>query len=58
MSLNSNKKIIKIRKELDSLDNKLLNLIKIRTKLVHKVLLNKTSKNQIVDRERIKEDGL
>ena len=54
MSLNKNKKILKIRKKLDILDNKMLNIIKIRTNLVHQVLQNKTSKKQIVDKKRIK----
>ena len=54
MSLNKNKGIKKIRKRLDSLDNKLLNIIKQRTKLVQMILANKTSKKQIIDRARIK----
>ena len=54
MSLNKNKGIKKIRKRLDSLDNKLLNIIKQRTKLVQMILSNKTSKKQIIDRARIK----
>ena len=54
MSLNKNKKINKIRKKLDVLDNKLLNIIKIRTNLVCQVLKNKTNRNQIVDKKRIK----
>ena len=54
MSLKKNKAILKVRKKLDSLDNRLLNLIKIRTKLVHQILQNKTSKKQIVDNARIK----
>ena len=53
MSLNKNKKILKIRKKLDILDNKMLNIIKIRTNLVNQVLQNKTSKKQIVDKKRI-----
>ena len=53
MSLNKNKRILKIRKKLDILDNKMLNIIKIRTNLVHQVLQNKTSKKQIVDKKRI-----
>ena len=53
MSLNKNKKILKIRKKLDILDSKMLNIIKIRTNLVHQVLQNKTSKKQIVDKKRI-----
>ena len=54
MSLKNNKRIIKIRRKLDVLDNRLLNIIKIRTGLVNKILQNKTSKNQIVDNARIK----
>ena len=46
--------IIKIRRKLDSLDSKLLNIIKKRTILVDQVLKEKTSKNQIIDRRRIK----
>tara|TARA_Y100000591_G_scaffold328919_1_gene356435 strand:- start:1444 stop:1725 length:282 start_codon:yes stop_codon:yes gene_type:complete len=49
-----NKNIIQIRKELDKLDNKFLNLIKKRTLLVNKVLKNKKFKNEIIDRQRIK----
>ena len=48
-----NKKIIKIRKELDKLDNKLLDIIKKRTKLVDQVIKNKRFKKQIVDKRRI-----
>ena len=54
MSLSNKKNIIKIRKKLDQLDNKLLNIIKKRTYLVKKILSNKTSKKQIVDKKRIK----
>ncbi len=54
MSLNKNKKINKIRKKLDILDNKLLIIIKNRTNLVRKVLKYKTNKKQIVDKKRIK----
>ena len=54
MSLNKNKNILKIRGKLDKLDNKLLNLIKVRTNLIKKVLKNKTSKKQIVDNKIIK----
>ena len=49
--INKNIKIIRVK--LDKLDNKLLKIIKIRTKLVNKILLNKTRKNQIVDKKRI-----
>ena len=54
MSLSKKRNIIKIRKKLDLLDNKLLSLIKKRTTLVKKILKNKSSKNQIVDNKRIK----
>ena len=49
-----NNNIIKLRKKLDLLDNKFLNLIKRRSILVDKILKQKTSKNQIIDRKRIK----
>ena len=49
-----NNNIIKVRKKLDLLDNKFLNLIKRRSILVNKILKQKTSKNQIIDRKRIK----
>tara|TARA_B100000242_G_C42980678_1_gene455173 strand:- start:362 stop:643 length:282 start_codon:yes stop_codon:yes gene_type:complete len=49
-----NKKILKIRKDLDKLDNHFLNLIKKRTKLVNKVLENKRYKKDIIDKKRIK----
>ena len=49
-----NNNIIKLRKKLDLLDNKLLNLIKRRSVLVEKVLKQKTSKNQIINKKRIK----
>ena len=53
MSLNKNKRILKIRKKLDFLDSRMLDIIKIRTNLVNQVLQNKTSKKQIVDKKRI-----
>ena len=49
-----NKNIIKIRKKLDKLDDKLLIIFKKRTLLVNKILSSKTYKNQIIDRKRIK----
>ena len=49
-----NNNIIKLRKKLDLLDNKFLNLIKKRSLLVDKVLKQKTSKNQIINKKRIK----
>jgi len=48
-----NKKILKIRKELDKLDNELLNIIKKRSKLVDEVIRNKKFKRDIVDKKRI-----
>ena len=49
--INTNIKAIRVK--LDKLDNKLLKIIKIRTKLVNQILSNKTRKNQIVDKKRI-----
>ena len=49
-----NKNILKIRKNLDKLDNLFLNLIKRRTRLVDNVLINKKFKKDIVDKKRIK----
>ncbi len=48
-----NKNIIKIRKKLDKLDSKLLDIIKKRLKLVDVVLRNKKFKKEIVDKKRI-----
>ena len=48
-----NKNILKIRKQLDKLDNKLLYIIKQRTKLVDLVIKNKRFKKDIIDRKRI-----
>jgi chorismate mutase len=48
-----NKNILKIRKELDKLDNLLLKLIKKRTLLVDKVIQNKKFKKDIIDKKRI-----
>ena len=48
-----NKKIIQIRKKLDKLDHKMLNIIKKRSILVNKVLKEKKYKNQIIDNKRI-----
>tara|TARA_B100001093_G_scaffold281816_1_gene269264 strand:+ start:180 stop:461 length:282 start_codon:yes stop_codon:yes gene_type:complete len=48
-----NKNIIKIRKELDKLDNSLLNIIKKRSNLVDLVIKNKKFKKDIVDKKRI-----
>ena len=48
-----NRNILKIRKELDKLDNKLLDIIKKRSKLVDLVIKNKKFKKEIVDKKRI-----
>ena len=47
------KNIVRIRKKLDKLDNKFLDIIKKRTKLVDLVLKNKKYKKDIIDRKRI-----
>ena len=49
-----NKKLQIIRKKLDKLDDKLLNLIKKRTYLVNQILKNKKFKKEIIDKKRIK----
>ena len=48
-----NKNILKIRKDLDKLDNVLLQIIKKRSKLVDIVIKNKKFKKDIVDKKRI-----
>tara|TARA_E500000178_G_scaffold238631_1_gene235108 strand:- start:3290 stop:3571 length:282 start_codon:yes stop_codon:yes gene_type:complete len=48
-----NKNILKIRKELDKLDNKLLKIIKKRSNLVDIVIKNKNFKKDIVDKKRV-----
>ena len=50
-----NSKLKLIRQKIDKLDDKLLNLIKIRTNLVTGVLKQKRFKNQIIDKARISE---
>ena len=47
--------LLKLRKKLDALDEKLLVFLKKRINLVNQVLKNKKYKNQIVDRKRIRE---
>ena len=49
-----NKKLNEIRRKLDKLDNKFLDLIKRRTLLVDEVLLTKKLKKQIIDKKRIR----
>ncbi len=53
MSPNNKKKLDIIRIKLDKLDNKLLSLIKYRTRLVKEVLKLKEFKKEIVDKKRI-----
>ena len=48
-----NEKILKIRKDLDKLDNSLLEIIKKRAKLVDLVIKNKKYKKDIIDKKRI-----
>tara|TARA_B100001029_G_scaffold128017_1_gene107026 strand:- start:105 stop:395 length:291 start_codon:yes stop_codon:yes gene_type:complete len=54
MSPINKKKLNLIRKELDNLDNSLINIIKKRTLLVKKVLKLKEYKSEIIDKKRIK----
>ena len=54
MSPLKKKELLKIRSELDKLDNILIRIIKKRTFLVKKVLDLKDKKKQIVDKKRIK----
>ena len=54
MSPIKKKKLNKLRNALDSLDNRLLKIIKKRTAIVKKVLKLKEYKYQIVDKKRIK----
>tara|TARA_Y100000590_G_scaffold418013_1_gene518289 strand:- start:9 stop:299 length:291 start_codon:yes stop_codon:yes gene_type:complete len=53
MSPKNKIKLKLLRKKLDQLDYKLLDIIKIRTELVKKVLSLKLYKNEIIDRKRI-----
>ena len=53
MSPLNKRKLIKVRYKLDKLDNKLINLIKIRTNLVRQVLKLKKNRKEIVDKKRI-----
>jgi len=54
MSPNNKKKLLKLRKNLDKLDNSFIKLVKKRTNLVKQVLNLKEKKYQIVDKKRIK----
>ena len=54
MSPNNKKKLLILRKKLDKVDDKLLNIIKIRSNYVKEVLSLKEFKKEIIDRKRIK----
>ena len=47
------KKLNILRRKLDKVDNKLIDIIKIRTNLVKEVVKLKEYKNEIVDKKRI-----
>ena len=53
MSPKNKKKLLILRKKLDYVDDKLLNLLKIRANYVKNVLLLKEFKKEIIDRKRI-----
>ena len=53
MSPKNKKKLLVIRKQLDLIDNKLLDLLKIRANHVKNVLSLKEYKNEIIDKKRI-----
>ena len=53
MSPKNKKKLNIQRRKLDRLDNKLLNVIKLRTEIIKKVIELKNKKNEIVDKKRI-----
>jgi chorismate mutase len=53
MSPKNKKKLNIQRKKLDNLDKKLLNIIKLRTEIIKKVISLKINKKEIVDKKRI-----
>ena len=53
MSPKNKKKLNILRRKLDKVDNKLIDIIKIRTNLVKEVVKLKEYKNEIVDKKRI-----
>ena len=53
MSPKNKKKLNRLRKKLDKLDNKLLGVIKTRTEIIKKVISLKINKREIVDKKRI-----
>ena len=54
MSPENKKKLEKLRKKLDLLDNKLLDIIKKRTAIINNVLKLKKNKKEIIDKNRIR----
>tara|TARA_B100000989_G_scaffold215473_1_gene163954 strand:+ start:14 stop:304 length:291 start_codon:yes stop_codon:yes gene_type:complete len=54
MSPKNKKKLLILRRKLDQVDNKLLNLLKIRSNYVKNVLSLKEFKKEIIDKKRIK----
>ncbi len=54
MSPINKKKLNKLRKSLDNLDNSFIKLIKKRTLIIKQVLKLKQSRKEIVDKKRIK----
>ena len=53
MSPKNKKKLNILRRKLDSLDNKLLSIIKVRTEIIKNVIKLKENKSEIVDKKRI-----
>ena len=53
MQPKNKKKLNILRRKLDKVDNKLIDIIKIRTNLVKEVVKLKEYKNEIVDKKRI-----
>ena len=53
MSPGNKKKLFLLRKKLDLIDNKMLNLLKIRANYVKRVLSLKEFKKEIIDKKRI-----
>ena len=53
MSPKNKKKLLILRRKLDQVDNKLLNLLKIRSSYVKNVVSLKEFKKEIIDKKRI-----
>ena len=54
MSPNNKKKLNILRNKLDKLDDKLIEIIKVRTNIVNDVVKLKKYKHEIIDKKRIK----